>query len=468
MVQEDAVPSVDVLDGPLDEVGACGNHAAPGKAICCAPSAQTRTVLPPQVEIIPLGGAQEVGRSCIYLRWRGRSLLLDCGLHPGALRPSRAPGHSISRLASHVHFYVRFPRPAAFKGRHSLPYLEEVDLESVEAVLVTHFHHDHCAALPYLVGQTNFKGRVLMTHPTRAVLGTLLRDTVRYDPCGLCSSCTARFASCCLRRVPPFRRLDMSSGEEPLYTEADVEEAMRRTEVISFRQTKDLGGIAITALAAGHVLGAAMYLIEWDGLRVLYTGGSWQLHFAASAASPASHAGAVSGNAMTSLLWPCAVHPLLLVTNTCHLLFNTCLLSSCVAPSCIAGDYSRVPDRHLSAADLPTTPPHIVIVEATCGIAQHESRAEREAKLTNAVARIVSNGGRVLIPCVAIGRAQEILLVLEEFWERNPAFQNVPIYQVRVPDTPARIFKQPGPRRVSWSTAGHLRRAPPCYGPVHG
>ena len=102
-----------------------------------------------QVVITPLGGAQEVGRSCIHLQWRNRSLLLDCGLHP------------------------------AFKGPHALPYLGEVDLEACEALLVTHFHHDHCGAVPYLVGNTSFKGRILMTHPTRAVLRTLLSDHVK-------------------------------------------------------------------------------------------------------------------------------------------------------------------------------------------------------------------------------------------------------------------------------------------------
>ena len=141
------------------------------------------------------------------------------------------------------------PPPAAYKGRASLPFLDsdEIDLESIEACLVTHFHHDHCAALPYLVGWTDppFRGKVLMTHPTRAVLGTLLRDTVR---------------------------LAKASGEESLYTVADVEETMRRTETISYRQTKDLNGISVTALAAGHVLGACMFLVEWDGLRLLYTG----------------------------------------------------------------------------------------------------------------------------------------------------------------------------------------------------
>lgn len=35
----------------------------------------------------------------------------------------------------------------------------QVDLETVDVMLVTHFHLDHCAAMPYVVGHTNFKAR---------------------------------------------------------------------------------------------------------------------------------------------------------------------------------------------------------------------------------------------------------------------------------------------------------------------
>lgn len=43
----------------------------------------------------------------------------------------------------------------------------------------------------------------------------------------------------------------------------------------------------------------------------------------------------------------------------------------------------------------------------------------------------VARGGRVLLPVVALGRAQELLLILEEYWSRHPELHGVPIYQVR-------------------------------------
>jgi Cft2 family RNA processing exonuclease len=37
-------------------------------------------------------------------------------------------------------------------------------------------------------------------------------------------------------------------------------------------------------------------------------------------------------------------------------------------------------------------------------------------------------GGKVLIPAFALGRAQELLLILDEYWEAHPELQDIPIY----------------------------------------
>lgn len=42
---------------------------------------------------------------------------------------------------------------------------------------------------------------------------------------------------------------------------------------------------------------------------------------------------------------------------------------------------------------------------------------------------IVAQGGRCLIPVVALGRAQELLLILEDCWARHPELRGVPVYQ---------------------------------------
>lgn len=60
--------------------------------------------------------------------------------------------------------------------------------------------------------------------------------------------------------------------EQMLYTEADLEKSMDRIETINFHEEKDVGGIRFCAYNAGHVLGAAMFMIEIAGVKVLYTG----------------------------------------------------------------------------------------------------------------------------------------------------------------------------------------------------
>lgn len=103
-----------------------------------------------EMTITPLGGGQEVGRSCILLQYQGRNIMLDCGCHPGR------------------------------KGYDSLPFFDSLDNPGdIDVVLVTHFHIDHCAALPYFTEKTNFNGRIFMTHATKAVMKLLLSDNIR-------------------------------------------------------------------------------------------------------------------------------------------------------------------------------------------------------------------------------------------------------------------------------------------------
>jgi predicted metal-dependent RNase len=55
------------------------------------------------------------------------------------------------------------------------------------------------------------------------------------------------------------------------------------------------------------------------------------------------------------------------------------------------------------------------------------NRNEIERRLIDVIKQTVEKRGKVLIPVFAVGRAQEVLLVLEEYYRRNPDF-NVPIY----------------------------------------
>lgn len=92
------------------------------------------------------------------------------------------------------------------------------------------------------------------------------------------------------------------------------------------------------------------------------------------------------------------------------------------------GDFSRQEDRHLMAAEIPNMRPDILITESTYGTHIHEKREDRENRFTTLVQKIVQQGGRCLIPVFALGRAQELLLILDEFWSQNPDLQEIPIY----------------------------------------
>lgn len=92
------------------------------------------------------------------------------------------------------------------------------------------------------------------------------------------------------------------------------------------------------------------------------------------------------------------------------------------------GDYSREEDRHLVKAELPPIRPDVLIVESTYGVQSHEAREDKEARFTGLVHSIIRGGGHVLMPTFALGRAQELLLILEEYWKKHPDLHNVPIY----------------------------------------
>jgi cleavage and polyadenylation specificity factor subunit 3 len=168
---------------------------------------QTEAVADEQdlVKITPLGAGNEVGRSCIVLQYKGKNIMLDCGLHP------------------------------AHSGLAALPFFDNIDPASIDILLVTHFHLDHAAALPYFVERTTFKGRIFMTHPTKAIFKWLLADYVK---------------------------VSNVATEEMLYTEQDLLNCFAKIEVIDYHQEIEVDGVRFTGYNAGHVLGAAMFLVK--------------------------------------------------------------------------------------------------------------------------------------------------------------------------------------------------------------
>jgi Cft2 family RNA processing exonuclease len=93
----------------------------------------------------------------------------------------------------------------------------------------------------------------------------------------------------------------------------------------------------------------------------------------------------------------------------------------------ISGDISISPQRTVDGARPPAFHPDAFIVESTYGGKLHANRAVQERKLVETVAQVTAAGGKVLIPAFALGRAQEVLLILSEY-QRHGELPAIPIW----------------------------------------
>jgi Cft2 family RNA processing exonuclease len=79
----------------------------------------------------------------------------------------------------------------------------------------------------------------------------------------------------------------------------------------------------------------------------------------------------------------------------------------------ISGDVSATPQRTILGAAVPAPRhPDLLVLESTYGARLHPNRAQEERRLAEAVAAVVAGGGHCLIPAFALGRAQEVILIL--------------------------------------------------------
>lgn len=90
------------------------------------------------------------------------------------------------------------------------------------------------------------------------------------------------------------------------------------------------------------------------------------------------------------------------------------------------GDYNMTADRHLGSAWIDRCCPDVIITESTYATTIRDSKRCRERNFLKKVHDCVERGGKVLIPVFALGRAQELCILLETYWERNNV--QTPIY----------------------------------------
>ena len=255
-----------------------------------------------------LGGANEVGASCTLIEIEGSRIQVDAGIRQNV------------------------------KPDERLPDLDKVGMP--DAFLLTHAHTDHTGALPGLVSRLPANVKGYCTPATKPITRVLLEDTKKQlgD--------------------------EEQEAEKPLFTHGEIDTALQYLEfmeTVRWREPKQIcDGVTATWFRAGHILGAAMILIEGKRESILITG-------------------------------------------------DVSVTDQKTIQKTIPG---------MSMLDLPKRV-DVMMMESTYGDRQHKDRAEEERRLVSDVARVIEAGGKVLIPVFAIGRSQEVILILKDAMQRG-------------------------------------------------
>jgi metallo-beta-lactamase family protein len=178
-----------------------------------------------------IGGAQTVTGSKTLLDTAAGRILVDCGLFQG-------------RKKLRLQNWAPLPVPA----------------ESIDAVVLTHAHIDHCGYVPRLVTE-GFRGPIYCTEGTLRLAGIVLPDS------GYLQEEEAAFAN----------RKGYSKHDPalPLYTRAEAEACLSQFEAVAFDHRQQvLADVAVTWQRAGHILGAASLGIDINDhdVRVVFSG----------------------------------------------------------------------------------------------------------------------------------------------------------------------------------------------------
>lgn len=90
------------------------------------------------------------------------------------------------------------------------------------------------------------------------------------------------------------------------------------------------------------------------------------------------------------------------------------------------GDFNTTPDRHLGAAWIDRLRANVFITESTYATTIRDSKRTRERDFLKRIHESIQAGGKVLIPTFAVGRAQELFLLLESYLDRSQL--DIPVY----------------------------------------
>jgi metallo-beta-lactamase family protein len=133
-----------------------------------------------------------------------------------------------------------------------------VPASSIQAVVLTHAHLDHCGYLPRLVAQ-GFRGRIFCTQGTQDLCRIVLPDAGRLQ------EEDADFAN--------RHKFSKHTPALPLYREVDAARALTQLQPCGYeRPLPVVDGIEVEFVNAGHLLGSAYARLTIDGRTVLFGG----------------------------------------------------------------------------------------------------------------------------------------------------------------------------------------------------
>ena len=145
---------------------------------------------------------------------------------------------------------------ASLRRRNWTPF--PVSPSSLDTVVLTHAHLDHCGYLPRLVSE-GFRGRLVSTQDTAALAEIVLRDSAHIQ------EEDARWAN--------EGGWSKHRPALPLYDSGDVEATLRLFEPVDFGDRILLtDGMEVTLLPAGHILGSAIAVLDFDSRRLAFSG----------------------------------------------------------------------------------------------------------------------------------------------------------------------------------------------------
>ncbi len=176
-----------------------------------------------------IGGAGTVTGSKTLIETDGLRILIDCGLFQGIKLLRELNWEPLPVLAS-----------------------------SIDVVLLTHGHLDHCGWLPRLVNQ-GFKGKIYCTSPTLAVAKLIITDSAKIQE----------------EEAEKANEKHYSKHEpaEPLYTVEQAEKVFSQ-----FRAVKPYASVVIeedvTAIftPVGHIIGACSITLKIKGKTLVFSG----------------------------------------------------------------------------------------------------------------------------------------------------------------------------------------------------